>query len=218
MNYSEDEGPTGTDDPRWHVDSGYAELGTEAPGAPEPGEIWERARRIVRNYEFTDHRLLRGVYRRDATLLGRDMVLQGRFLFLRFYLPVRVTDAYDTVRDGQRVYGWTYRTLCGHLEQGRLSYEVVKDPGTGRVTFWIHAYSRRAPLPNPLYRLGWALFGRTTQLDFYRRVGRRTRELVDHDTPVTAEHDGGLVIVPRHRPDPWWDRLAIDVVRPGVCP
>jgi uncharacterized protein (UPF0548 family) len=218
VNYSEDQAPTGTDDPRWHVDSGYAELGTEAPGAPEPGGIWERARRIVRDYEFTDHRLLRGVYRRDATLLGRDMVLQGRFLLLRFYLPVRVTDAYDTVRGGQRVYGWTYHTLCGHLEQGRLSYEVVKDPGTGRVTFWIHAYSRRGPLANPLYRLGWALFGRTTQLEFYRRVGQRTKELVDLNPPVIAVHDAGLIIVPRHRPDPWWDRFAIDVVRPGVCP
>src|SRR5690242_10099242 len=103
VNYAEDEAPTTTDDPHWHVDSGYAELGTEAPGPPERDGPFERACRIVRNYEFSDDRILRGIYRRDDPLLGRDMVLEGRFLFLRFLMPVRVTDAYDTVRDGKRL-------------------------------------------------------------------------------------------------------------------
>jgi hypothetical protein len=218
VNYSEDEAPTSPDDPNWHVDSGYAELGTEAPGPPEPGGPFERACRIVRDYEFPDDRILRGIYRRDDPLLGRDMVLEGRFLFLRFQMPVRVTDAYDTVRDGKRVWGWTYQTLCGHLEQGRLSYEVVKDPETGRVTFWIHAYSRRGPVPNPLLRLGWVLFGRTLQLEFYRRAGQRVRELIDANPPGDDEPKVGLVIVPRERPERWRDRFALDLVRPGVCP
>ncbi|MFB6853644.1 DUF1990 family protein [Streptomyces sp. NPDC056341] len=49
-----------------------------------------------------------------------------------------------------RVWGWSYQTLEGHLEQGELTYEVVKRLRTGAVEFCITSYSKRAPLTNPL--------------------------------------------------------------------
>lgn len=58
------------------------------------------------------------------------MLLEGRFFGLRFYLGVRITGVIDEERDAGdgpvRVWGWWYQTLQGHLEQGRLSYEVCR--------------------------------------------------------------------------------------------
>lgn len=227
VNYDEADGPRSAGDPRWHVDSGVADLGRERPGPPEPGGIFESACVMVRDYEFTDHRLIRGIFRPADPLLGRDMLLEGRFLALRFYLGVRVTGVVDDRRDGpagpQRVWGWTYQTLDGHLEQGKLTYEVVKDLDTGAVTFGIHAYSRRAPIDSAVVRFGFHLFGRPTQLSFYRRAGRRMHRLVSARTlgdplPHPAPLLGDVVIAPsasRTRP---WDPLALPVTHPGRRP
>jgi hypothetical protein len=54
---------------------------------------------LVGEYEFADARILRGVYRRDSALLGRNMLLEGRFFGLRFYFGVRVTGVIDEERD-----------------------------------------------------------------------------------------------------------------------
>jgi uncharacterized protein DUF1990 len=133
----------------WHVDSGITVIGREAPGLPEPGGPWETACRLAGQYEFADARTLRGVYRPDGDLLGRNMLLEAWFYGLRFYLGVRVTGILDEERDTgdgpERVWGWSYQTLEGHLEQGRLSYEVIKNLGTGRVMFRVAGYSRPAP-------------------------------------------------------------------------
>jgi uncharacterized protein (UPF0548 family) len=215
VNYDPADGPVSRDDPRWHVDDGRAVIGQERPGPPEPDGPWERAGSIVRDYGFTDHRRLRGAYRASAPLLGRDMLLEGRFVILRFHLGVRVTDIVDTERDGHRVWGWTYETLAGHLEQGRLTYEVDKDLTTGEVTFWIRAFSRRSRVPNPFYRLGFALFGRAVQLGFYHSAGRRVRELVRSEPPG-PEPGADVVVAPRDSPHHWWDRWAVHVYRPGA--
>nr|WP_239028518.1 DUF1990 family protein [Pseudonocardia acidicola] len=224
FNYDERDAPRRAGDPDWHVDSGHARLGEEPPGAPVPDGPWEAGCRLVRTYDFTDPRLLRGLYRPDDPLLGRDMLLEGRFLALRFYLGVRITDVVDAERAGpdgpERVWGWTYRTLDGHLEQGRLSYEVVKQLRTGAVTFWIHAYSRRAPIPNPVYRFGFRVFGRGTQLRFYHRAGQRMRALVEAhtagtDTPGPAPLTDGVVIAPAAGRSRLWDPLALPVRHPG---
>lgn len=179
----------------------------------------------MRDYQFTDHKRLRGIYRPCDPLLGRDMLLQGRFSMFRFYLGVRVTEVVDTDGDGHRVWGWTYETLDGHLEQGRLTYEVDKDLSTGEVGFRIRAFSRRAPVPSWIYRFGFSVFGRAVQLEFYHRAGQRIRDLVaEHlrGAPVprpTDEADGTgheVVVAPRDSPPRWSDRLAIHVRHPGA--
>lgn len=224
VNFDGADAPLTARDDRWHVDTGRALVGTERPGPPEPDGPWETACRIVRDYLFTDHKRLRGAYRPADPLLGRNMLLQGRFANLRFYLGVRVTDVIDVERAGHRVWGWTYETLCGHLEQGRLTYEVGKDLATGEVTFWIRAFSRRAPVPNPIYRLGFFLFGRDVQVEFYHRAGQRVREMVHGylgGTPLprpTEERDGAgneIVVAPHDSPRRWSDRFAIHVRHPG---
>jgi uncharacterized protein (UPF0548 family) len=208
----------------WHVDSGVAVIGQEAPGEPDPGGPWAAACRLVGQYEFADARILRGVYREGSELLGRNMLLEARFFGLRFYLGVRVTGVLDEERDAgdgpERVWGWSYQTLQGHLEQGRLSYEVIKNLTTGQVTFRVAGYSRPAPIQNPVIRLGFLLFGRWTQQRFYRSIQDRMAVLVraaqqGRPLPAPTVRDDGIVLAPSGaRPHPL-EHLAPGWLHPG---
>ncbi|MFP5020653.1 DUF1990 family protein [Pseudonocardia phyllosphaerae] len=218
VNFDDAETPESGDDPRWHVDHGRALVGREAPGPPEPGGPWERACVVLRDYQFTAPGRLRGIFRPGDPLLGRNMLLEGRFGPMRFHLGVRVTGVEDAERDGQRVWGWTYETLQGHLEEGRLTYEVVKDLASGDVEFVIRAFSRRAPVPNPILRLGFAVFGRAVQEEFYHHAGQRVRELagVPGRVPVVETGPDGVTVAPAGSGPSWTDRLAVLVRYPGA--
>jgi uncharacterized protein (UPF0548 family) len=160
---------------------------------------------LVSQYEFADGPILRAVYRRDQELLGRDMLLEGRFWGLRLYLGVRITRIIDETRDtgngSERVWGWAYQTLQGHLEQGRLTYEVIKNLRTGQVMFRVTGYSRPAPISNLLIRWGFRLFGHWAQQRFYRKVQMRMSRLLRTaqcglPLPTPTVRDDGLVLAP----------------------
>lgn len=224
VNYDPARAPQdGRADGHWHVDSGDIVLGREAPGEPVPGGIWEMGCVLVRQYEFADPRILRAAYR-DGELEGRDMLLEGRFYGLRFYLGVRVTRVIDETRDTdagpQRVWGWSYQTLDGHLEQGRLNYEVIKDTGSGQVIFRVSGYSRMAPIPNLFIRLGFLLFGRLTQRRFYASIQRRVRHLVQaaqrgEPLPTPAVRADGVVLAPSDASAHPLERAARGWLHPG---
>lgn len=210
----------GRADGHWHVDSGDIVIGWEPPGPPAPGGAWETGCALVREYEFADPRILRAVYRRGSELAGRDMLLEGRFFGLRFYLGVRVTGLIDETRDTERVWGWSYQTLQGHLEQGRLNYEVIKDLTSGRVVFRVSGYSRMAPIPSPVVRWGFRLFGRWMQQRFYLAVQRRMRDLVaaaqrSAPLPAPAVRADGLVLAPSGTTTHPLERLARSWQHPG---
>jgi uncharacterized protein (UPF0548 family) len=225
LNYDPAAAPQdGRPDGHWHVDGGDIVVGREPAGPPVPGGPWELARQLVAQYEFTDGRIVRAVYRPADDLLGRDMLLEGRFWWLRFYLGVRVTSVTDETRAGsggaERVWGWSYQTLQGHLEQGRLSYEVIKNLASGQVAFRVSGYSRPAPMRSPVIRLGFALFGRRTQRRFYRSVQLRLRALVraaQQGTPLPrpAVRADGIAIVPAGAAPERLDRLARGRLHPG---
>lgn len=201
VNYDQATAPAPDRPGNWHVDDTRAVIGQEPPGAPIPGGHWEIACELVSEYEFADPRNIRAVYRPDEPLLGRNMLLVARFLALRFYMGVRVTEVVDEVRNGERAWGWGYQTLEGHLEQGKLIYEVVKTAHDGTVELRLRAYSRQAPIANPVVRLGFRMFGRRTQLRFYRGVGRRLRASVQailrgSPPPLITRTSDGLLIAP----------------------
>lgn len=206
VNYDPARAPGGArPEGHWHLDATETVIAREPAGAPVPGGPWERACRLVGRYEFTDPAIVRAVYRRGENLLGRDMLLEGRFFGLRFYLGVRVTAVIEETRGvdsaAQQVCGWSYQTLEGHLEQGRLSYEVIKYLGSGDVSFRLSGYSRPAPIPNPVVRCGFGLFGRWTQERFYRGAQARLGDLADASgyrapLPEPAVRADGLVFVP----------------------
>ncbi|GGU92590.1 hypothetical protein GCM10010182_04850 [Actinomadura cremea] len=165
----------------WHVDDLRQRLPAEPPGPPVPGGTWDIAGRLVRDYAYADPAIIRPIQGAGDPEPGRDMLLEGRFYGLRFHLAVRVGDVYDreVEVDGRRarVRGWNYRTLQGHLEQGQMDQEVRKWLDTGEVEFHVHAVSRRGPIPNLVVRLGFMVFGRYTQLKFYRHACRRMERM-----------------------------------------
>ena len=167
----------------WRVDDYRVALPPEAPGSPERRGAWVIAVELAGDYEFADPALIHAVYYPGRAFEGRDMLLEGRFLGLRFLLGVRVVATIDeqTTLEGRpaRVWGWSYATLEGHLEMGRMDYLVVKFTDSGEVEFRMHAVSRVARIRNPLVRFGFGVFGRGLQRRFARTAAERMRRLVE---------------------------------------
>jgi len=161
----------------WKVDDYCQPLPPEAPGPPRSDGAWARARRLMEDYEFADPKIVRAVYAPGSPLEGRDMLLEARFWGLRFRFGVRVGGIVDErqEREGRPVWvwGWSYRTLQGHLEMGQMDYSIWKWLDDGSVEFRIHVVSRPARIRNPLIRVGFRLFGRAQQIRFARRACER---------------------------------------------
>lgn len=174
----------------WDVDDYCQELPPETPGPPLEAGSWEACRRLMATYEFADPSILRAAYRPDTPLEGRNLLAEGRFYGLRFLLGLRIGGVVDTTSkiDDREVrrWGWNYRTLQGHLEMGQMDYEVWKWQDSGQVEFRIHAFSKPADIPNPIVRLGFALFGRVMQRRFARRALQRMDRLVRSELVAQA--------------------------------
>jgi uncharacterized protein (UPF0548 family) len=173
----------------WVVDRYSQALPSEQPGDPEHNGSWEAARRLMSDYRFADQKMIVAIYDPSRPLAQRDMLLQARYHGLRFYFGVRVGDVVDEIRTvgGRRahVWGWSYRTLEGHLEAGEMGYEVWKWRDSGEVEFRIHRFVRSAEGGNPIVRLGFRLLGRREQERFARRACERMAQLVklERDNP-----------------------------------
>lgn len=219
LNYDESAAPPWVTE-GWNQDRQTVHLGDEVPGEPVAGGLFERAGELVNGYEFSDPAILRAAFRAPADLLGRDMVLVGRFLVLRLLMGVRITHRHDELGEGphgpERRVGWAYQTLEGHIEQGRLTYEVAKEIETGRVEFRIIAHSRRAPIANPILHLGFRLFARRTQLRFYRHALARLQLLVRSPTPTPEPDSDGVVRAPTGAHAGRLEALTIRVVDAGA--
>lgn len=196
VNYELDGPPTRAKG--WTFDHYCLRLPAERPGGPEPDGAFQVACRLVRDYEFADPSIIKGVWRSDTPLPDRTMLLEGRFLALRFLLGVRVSEVIDEVdeTDGRRLqtWGWCYRTLSGHLEAGQMCYRVVKDLDSGQVEFRISRYVRPEQIPNPVVRLGWHVFGRAMQVLFVKRSMARMKRLVDAEL-LPGRHTAGVPLL-----------------------
>jgi uncharacterized protein (UPF0548 family) len=178
----------------WRIDDYRQPLPAEPAGPPLLDGSWETARRLMRDYEFADPKIVRAIYYDDRPFEQRDMLLELRFRGLRFHAGVRIggTRNETTTIDGRqvRIWGWNYRTLQGHVEMGQMDYEVWKWVDSGAVEFRIHAVSRAAAIANPIIRLGFRLVGRREQLRFARHACRRMAEFVEAE--LTTSHRTSL--------------------------
>jgi uncharacterized protein (UPF0548 family) len=157
----------------WHAD---------ALRQPLPAGSWEIARRLLPEYCMADPALVRATWDHDAPLLGRDMLLQLRlYRVVSVHAGVRVTRVWE---EG-RVFGFEYATLRGHVEMGRMDYEVTERDG--EVDFRIHAHSRPSGEGLPWVRLGFRLFGRHEQLRFYYRCCERIARLCARELGLPDE-------------------------------
>jgi hypothetical protein len=98
---------------------------------------------------------------------------------------------------------------------------VIKNLASGEVRFRISGYSRRAPIPNPVIRWGFRVFGRPVQLRVYRSVQQRLRDLVQaarHGEPLPepAVRADGLTIAPSGAAPHPLERLARAAHHPGM--
>jgi uncharacterized membrane protein/uncharacterized protein (UPF0548 family) len=196
-----------TPDNGWHVDDYCQPLPPEPPGRPLPDGSWQTARRLIGDYAFADPSIIRAIYYPDRPLEQREMLLEGRFLGLRFYFGCRVGGINDDLRtiDARQVqvWGWNYRTLQGHLEMGQMDYEVWKWLDSGTVEFRIHVVSKPAHIPNPMIRLGFRVFGRAMQRRFARHACRRMAQL------TTATLHGGPPPDAEQPAPPWSGQLTV---------
>lgn len=168
----------------WHVDDRRQPLPPEPPGEPVEDGSWKIARRLIRGYEFADPSVVRAFYDPDKPLAERDMLLELRALgIVRVYVGVRVGDVYDELREVNgleaRVFGWYYRTLEGHVEQGQMDWQVWKWLESGAVEFRVFAVSRTAPIANPLVRLGFWLLRDHERSVFLNSTSRRMRSFTE---------------------------------------
>ena len=197
----------------WHIDAYCRELPAEPPGPPAAAGSFAIAKRLMRDYEFADPRVVTTFYEADQSLDGRDMLLQIHFAGLRFRVGVRVASVVDETRviggRGVAVWGWAYQTLEGHLERGQMDYEVWKWVDTGRVEFRIRAVSEIAEIANPLVRLGFRLLARREQVKFARECGERMARLTKQalnarGAAAGAEVTDGVIASPAPPPSrPW---------------
>jgi uncharacterized protein (UPF0548 family) len=167
----------------WEIDEYRRPLPPEQPGPPVADGPWELGRQVLLHYEFADPGIVTAVYKEDVPLAERTMLLELRFHGLRFHAGVRVSAVRDeeveTGGQTARVWGWSYRTLQGHLEMGQMDYELWKWLESGAVEFRIRRYARAARIPNPVVRLGFRLFGRREQIRFAENALERLSCLVE---------------------------------------
>jgi hypothetical protein len=88
------------------------------------------------------------------------------------------------------------------------------------VSFRVSGYSRPAPIPSPVVRLGFALFGRLVQERFYRDILRRLRDQTlavqrGEPMPALAVQPSGMVLAPAGWTARPLDRLARAWLHPG---
>lgn len=179
----------------WKLDHYLQPLPPEPPGPPLPNGSWAACTRLIADYAFADPAIVRALYDADQPLERRNILLEARFYGLRFLLGLRVGGVEDGTQqsDGRpaRRCGWNYQTLRGHLEMGQMDYTAVKWLDTGEVEFHIDAFSKAAQIPNPIVRLGFAVFGRWMQRRFARTALRRMGTLVRDELVAVATGRGG---------------------------
>lgn len=178
----------------WHLDDLVEALPGEASGPPVEGGSWQVARKLMDAYQLADPGVVTATYDEEGPLAGRDLLLRISFKGLRLWAGVRIGRDYEETREleGRQVlvFGWSYVTLEGHFEEGRMHYELWKWIDTGEVEFHLRAMSRPARTGPLAIRLGFRLFGRAQQLRFYRQICRRVRRLteVQLETERAARH------------------------------
>lgn len=178
----------------WNIDRYDADLPPEPAGPPlpptDPRASYEIAWGLVHDYAFPDPRLIVGIFSPDDPLPGRPMLLRARFLGFTFWFGVRIGREIDEVRetDAGRVHvrGMDYATLDGHFERGQITFEVRKAERTGAVSFHMDAFSRPDRIPNPFYRLGFAIFGRRLQRRFARTAIERMQRFTSEELRARA--------------------------------
>jgi uncharacterized protein (UPF0548 family)/uncharacterized membrane protein len=162
----------------WNHVRSQALVARDAGGAPRSGDAFDRARRFVERWEFSDPRIVVGHFDPRRPFAGRVMLLELRPLMLRFLCPVVVGGVREETRDGTTTFGFSLETLEGHVERGREWFFVLKDHATGEVRFRVEAAWRPGQFPGWWAWLGFQVLGRRYQRAWHRLAHVRLRTLL----------------------------------------
>ena len=121
------------------------------------------------------------------------------------FVGVPVGEVYEETRAvGRRqahVWGWNYRTLEQHVEQGQMDWKVWKWLDSSEVEFRVHSVSRPADVPNPFVRAGFRLFGQHERTAFLSSTKRRMRTFtklaLEHQQSVEPLHEAATTLTAR---------------------
>jgi len=175
-------GPTSEDDtfrdPTWHHYYSEALIALEAPGPPEPGGAFERARAGIADYSFSDPSTVQGYFDARRELLGRPMLLELKVLGLHLLCGVTVRAVRDERTADTSTWGYRYDTLEGHVEAGAEWFLLSKEHATGKVRFRIQATWREGTLSNWWTRLGFSVLSARYQRTWHRTAYARLRALL----------------------------------------
>lgn len=152
-------------------------VGREAPGLPEPGGLWERARHAVEQFEFSEPRIMVAHFDRDAPVEGRLMLLEFRALGGRMVNGVRVQKVVEERTSERSLFCYCWYSLEGHPERGWEAVRLEKDGRTGEVRFAIEDRRREGDFPNWFSQLGFRLIGTFYRNLWMKRAATRLRKL-----------------------------------------
>ncbi len=186
----------------WTVDGSDDVLGTEEHGAPQPDGIFERARQGLMNYDFSEPHLVEGHFDPQDPFIGRNMLLEIKFLGLRNLCGVRVhsvrEERTEEGHEEHTIFGFRYDTLEGHIERGYEWFLLTKNHHSGQIRFKIEAHWRLGQFPNWWTRVGFALVGQPCRMVWRHLAPRRLKKLTRKPAQKVVAPPGELA----HRGDP----------------
>lgn len=165
----------------------------EKPGPAERGGPFERLSVVLRNYEFSDPRIVTAHFNPEEQFEGRRFLLELKVPGLRYLCGTVVAAVREESPEGSPVYGFRYETLEGHIERGWEWFLVRKDQKTGEIEFSIEARWKEGEFPNFWSRIGFDLVGRRMQKRWHRHAHRRMTILSSQPMEVLERQGrGGL--------------------------
>lgn len=170
FSYLEEKRSAGGDGESWKHDYRRELLGVDLPEIDTGQNGFERVKNLLLNYKFPNPDLIEGTFEDSGPLLGRNILLVAKFMGFKFRLGVRIVEVIDQIRELEgelyRCWGYSYRTLKGHFEQGQIRFEIQKKIPANETFFVIESHSRLGEISNPFYWAGMKIFGRSLQRKF----------------------------------------------------
>lgn len=183
---------TMTEQSGWTVDGHQDQVGLEKPGPPEAEGMFERARRGMMNYDFSDPSIAIGHFDPNSPFVNRNILLELKVFGFRFLGGARVHSVREESGPETTVFGFRYDTLQGHIERGFEWFLLTKEHASGKVSFRIEAHWRLGDFPNWWSRLGFKLFGGHFRRAWRERAPRRLSRLAAQPVPAATAPPGRL--------------------------
>lgn len=164
----------------WHRYSSEAIVAQSTPAPPEEDGLFERGRRAVVNYEFSDPRILIAHFDPEVPLSDRYLLMEMRALrIFRFLGGVVIGAVRSEQTDDRTTFGFRYDTLDGHIERGVEWFTLTKVHETGDIRFRIEASWRPGQFSSWWSRIGFSVLGPHYQEKWHERAHHLLAQIIN---------------------------------------